>query len=143
MSLTENDGKIYLDGVDTGYSTLNFTRLDIDGNRLERTKDSHPYSYDPFTIWRVLPKECETGSFYTDRMYQWDYELTTELVKKHFDTQSQYFDKYSAEQLEPFVRERFNKPNLKVAALREYCNQATGYPVWLITYSETKPENEG
>jgi len=118
----------------------NVRTVDIDGNLIERTKHSHPYSYDPFTIWRVLPKECETGSFYTDRMFQWDHALTTELIKKHFNTQSQRFDGYTAEQLEPFVRERFNKPNLKVAALREYCNQATGYPVWLITYSDPKTE---
>lgn len=141
MSVHVENGKIFIDGGDSGFDYKNFCSYDIDGNKLERTKQSHPYSYDPFTIWRVLPKESETGSFYTDRMYQWDYELTTELVKKHFNTQSQYFDKYTAEQLEPFVRERFNKPNLKVVALREYCNAATGYPVWLITYSEPKPEN--
>lgn len=110
------------------------------GEIVTRTKAEHPYSYDGFLLWNTSPCSEITGCVWSDRLFQWDYQLTTDLIKKLFGTQSQYFDKYSPEQLQEFLRQRLNKPNLEIVFLQEECNRATGYPVWLMGYKEPKCE---
>lgn len=120
-------------GKTVGYS---IGRVNHRGEVVTKTKETNPYNYDGFLIWNVSPCAEATGSVWTDRLFQWDYQLTTDLIKKHFNTGSQYFDKYGPEELQAFLRERLEKPNLVIVFLQEECNQATGYPVWLIGYKE-------
>lgn len=118
--------------------------LNAQGQTVTRTKSTHPYSYDPFLLWRKLPNEMATGGVYTDRLSQWDYELNNRLKRKHFESESDYYSQFTPEQVESFLQERLEKPMLKVVYMEEHCNVATGYPVWYIAYAgnEENSENE-
>lgn len=125
---------------DDGTVSISFGVVNYKGEIVTRTKDSHPYNYDGFLIWKTMDHNLCTGSVYTDRLFQWDYKLTTDLIQKHFGTTSQYFDKYQPKELQAFLRERLNAPTLEVVFLQEECNQASGYPLWYIGYR--LPETE-
>jgi hypothetical protein len=116
-----------------------FGYVDEHGNQVQRTKFSHPYSYDGFVQERVMENSESTGSVYTDRLLKWDYKLTRSLMKKHFkdtgiDQGGDYWDKRSAKAIQGFLRERLSSPTLKVTLVMEYCNVSNGYPVWRIDY---------
>lgn len=102
--------------------------------RPRKTKQSHPYSYDPFTIFKI-EGEC-TGSVYTDRLYQWDYKKHNALCQKHFGNEGQYWDNREPEVIQAFLRDYLNKPALVLIKIIEYCNISNGYPVWRLDYAE-------
>lgn len=106
---------------------------------VRRTKHTHPYSYDGFVQERCGKNSEANGTVYTDRLLQWDYELTRKLLKKHFkdtgiDVGGDYWSARPAKAIEGFLRERLNQPELRVILVMEYCNQSNGYPVWRIDY---------
>lgn len=117
-----------------------FGQVDMDGNVVKRSKGEYPYSYDSFVQERCGENSEINGSVYTDRLLQWDYKLTRDLMKKHFkdtgiDNGGDYWGERSAEAIEGFLRERLNKPNLRVILVMECCNHSTGYPLWFIGYN--------
>lgn len=101
-----------------------------------RTKSSHPYNYDP--IMQFLADEHETmegSTVYTDRLLQFDNEKTNRLKQKHFGDTGQYWNNRTPEKIEAFLRDWNEAPDLKLIAVIEYCNQATGFPVWRLDYT--------
>lgn len=102
-----------------------------DPNR--RTKASHPYSYDPITQFRVAGEP--TSTIYTDRLLEWDFARHDELCQKHFGNKGQYWDRRSPAGIQAFLRDWCEKPDLKLIAVIEYCNLATGYPTWRLDYN--------
>lgn len=101
-----------------------------------RTKGSHPYNYDAYMQYLADDHQLLKGStVYTDRMLQWDYEKTNNLMQKHFGNQGQYWDDREPEVIEAFLRDWRQDPNLRLIAVIEYCNQASGYPVWRLDYT--------
>jgi hypothetical protein len=124
-------------GASKTYSPFScYAQVDEHGKPVRRTKQTHPYTYDGFVQERVHLNKKATGTVYTDRLLQWDYQLTRELIAKHFnDGGGDWWNNRSAAQIQEFLRERLEKPNLEVVLVMEYCNQSTGYPVWRIDYS--------
>jgi hypothetical protein len=110
--------------------------IDRDGAPVKKTKASHPYSYDGFVQWRGGDNSEVTGSVYTDRLYQFDYKKYNELCIKHFGNEGDYWGNRNPKRIEEFLRDWFEKPELEIVLISEYCNQATGYPVWLLEYKE-------
>jgi hypothetical protein len=108
--------------------------VDENDQPVKRTKANHPYAYDSFIQERVLPNSEVKGSVYSDRLLDWDYNLTRSLMKKHFGNDGDYWTNRSAADIQNFLRERLNKPDLEVCYVMECCNQATGYPLWFIAY---------
>jgi hypothetical protein len=100
-----------------------------------RTKFSHPYNYDPFTMWSG--KDTPDGSVYTDRLYQWDPKKHDDLCTKHFGNCGQYWDYRSVDKIQDFLRDYLDAPELKLCEVQEHCNQATGYPLWFFSYRKT------
>lgn len=131
MNARQDNGKrvVMRDGV-IRYSPY----MDIHDQPVERTPDSHPYSYDDYVLWRNGPNSDVTGGVYTDRLFQWDYDLTNSLLQKHTGKQSQYFDKIPKDVLQSFLRERLALPDLEIVYLVQSCNRASGYPLWYIAY---------
>ncbi len=116
-----------------------FAGVDEHGQPVKRTRHTHPYSYDGFVQERCGENSEATSTVWTDRLLQWDYDLTRKLLKKHFadtgiDVGGDCWGSRSAAAIEGFLRERLGKPELRVILVMEYCNQATGYPVWRIDY---------
>lgn len=49
-----------------------FGSVDEHNNPVRRTKQSHPYNYDGFILWRFGKNEEATSTIYSDRLLQWD-----------------------------------------------------------------------
>ena len=105
-----------------------------DGNRITKTKYTHPYSYDPFVIWSSGKKA--TDSVYTDRLSQWDHDKTRELCKKHMPLKR--WDNAEPKQIEAFLREYWDNDKVELCRVSEYCNVSSGYPCWRLDYREGK-----
>lgn len=100
-----------------------------------KSKYSHPYSYSPIIIFgedNGKEQEC----VYSDRMFQWDYEKTEKLLMKYFGKPSQYFNDKDPAIVEKFLQERFGYHNLKLLMIVEWCNVATGYPLWSFHFTK-------
>jgi hypothetical protein len=97
-----------------------------------RTKLTHPYNFDPITVW-VSPDK-PTDSVYSDRLYTWDPEKHNLLCRKHFGDEGQYWSSRPPEKIQDFLRDYKEMPNLVLCEIQEQCNQATGYPVWYFAY---------
>ena len=100
-----------------------------------RTKATHPYSYDPFTMWRG-PGEPDGGA-YTDRLFQWDHKKHDALCMKHFGDRGQYWGRRDTNKIQAFLRDYLDAPELVLCEVQEHCNQATGYPCWYFAYRKT------
>jgi hypothetical protein len=109
---------------------------DIDGNDVERTRDKYPYSYDAYVTYMNGSKEDIKDSVYSDRILQWDYELTRKIMLEVFGTDGDYYNNRSPEDIEVFLRKRFDKPDLNLIAIMEGCNVGNGYPYWVFCYNE-------
>ena len=115
--------------------------VDEFGEPVKRTKHTHPYNYDGFVQERgcKVNPEMTQSTVWTDRLLEWDYKLTRDLIKKHFadtgiDVGGDWWDCRSASSIQEFLRERLERPTLEVNLVMEYCNQSSGYPVWRIDY---------
>lgn len=107
--------------------------VDERGNPVRRTKQTHPYSYDGFVLWksRDYKPTLPAGTIYSDRLYEWDYEKAMRLGEKH---QIRRWDNTPTKQIEAFLRDWNDDPKLHLVLVMEYCNQASGYPVWRFDY---------
>jgi len=110
--------------------------VDENGVAITRTPLTNPYSYDGHVIWRDGKNEEADDSVYSDRLSQWDYEQTKQLKLKHFGDVSDYYSHKSPKDIESFLRERLDLPNLKLIYIMEYCNQSNGYPYWRFAYKK-------
>lgn len=105
----------------------------------ERDKFSHPYSYDPITSHlRGGPADIGQSGAYTDRMMQQNYERFRALQKEHLGPRAgDYWNDFTIDQIEAFMCAWLDR-SVNVVRVIEYCNQATGFPLWYITYDEVK-----
>ncbi len=106
-----------------------FGAVGVDGEPVERTKAQYPYSYDTFIVWRTGANTEVTNSVYTDRMRQWEPEKFDALQKKY----NKQFPAMTPAELTSYMREYTGK-QVEVIYLAECCNNANGYPLWLIGY---------
>lgn len=97
----------------------------------ERTKSEHPYSYSPIIVFGN--ETPGTTCVYDDRMYSWDSKKMQKLSKKHLGAGD--FSCQSPKKVEAFLAEYFNKPNLKLHMIVEWCNVSNGYPYWSFHYT--------
>lgn len=112
--------------------------VDEHNNPVARPKNRFPYTYDGFVTYRNGEnKEC-TGTVYTDRLLQQDYDKTRKLIAKHFDDKGDYWDVRPPEKIQSFLQEWLNEPSLKLVLIMEYCNVSNGYPVWRLDFSTSK-----
>lgn len=57
-------------------------------------------------------------------------------MKKHFGNEGDYWYNRDPNRIEEFLKEYFNKPNLKLIFIMEYCNASDGYPVWRFDFND-------
>jgi len=131
VRLTELFGGCRQKQKDRGMKLMELVSADHD----RRTKATHPYNYDPFTMWRG-PIEPD-GCVYTDRIFQWDHKKHDTLCMKHFGDRGQYWYQRDTEKIEAFLRDYLDAPELVLCEVQEHCNQATGYPCWYFAYRKT------
>lgn len=149
------DGRgVFLDG-----HPLDSADKDLSRHAPPRTKSTHPYAYDPFTIWGdPFPSKQCNGTVYTDRLDQEDRAKYERLVRKHYQreesnrdfgragvrwqspTELRPFDSYhcKGELIEAFLRDWFEDPQLKLLRVVEYCDPHSGYETWRCDYVSDK-----
>lgn len=99
-----------------------------------RTKQDHPYSYDPIRHYHARA-HGDVGSAYDDRMQQWDsakWRASAQIMN----------DKYGAgawrltcgPQAEEMLRLYYDAPSLVLTDLVEFCNQSSGYAHFSFCY---------
>jgi len=106
---------------------------DWDGNEVERKRHDWPYSYDAYVIFKKRQEYQHTS--YSDRLFQQDHVKYNKLTQKHFNNNSQYWNDKTPEQIEAFLRDFFNKPDLELIGIMEGCNVSNGYPYWIFMYN--------
>lgn len=107
---------------------------DMEGNKIERTKEEYPYSYSPITIW-IDSKVQANATVYSDRLHRMDYKKYNRLCKEIWGDESQYFDDRQPKDIEKFLSMFFNR-EIKLVRIREECNQSSGYPYWRFDYKD-------
>jgi len=100
-----------------------------------RHKNTHPYSYDPYWIWKKGDVKVKGVNVdYHDRLQQWNwdrYRKAFDLVKEDGCTGD--INSFTQEQASMFMSHYQDKP-CEVIAIAEGCNQSSGYPYWVFWY---------
>lgn len=100
-----------------------------------RTKDRHPYSYDPIVL--LDSKTKGDASAYSDRMVGWNYDKFYACLHKINDGKGEMGFRWSDRNLVTALMRDYNDdPGLQVTRVVEMCNASTGYPVWLVVYKK-------
>jgi len=108
----------------------------VGGQGGARTKETHPYNYDPFTTW--LGSETPDGSAYTDHLFTWGPAKHDRLCEKHFGNAGQHWANREPEAIEAFLRDYLEAPRLVLCEIQEQCNQSSGFPCWFFSYRKNK-----
>jgi hypothetical protein len=107
--------------------------LDLDGNPVKRSRESHPYNYDEYVIWQKDYKKASANVVYSDRLLQWDYDKFNECCMKVWGNEGQYFSNRESDDIEKFLSLYFGK-NINLTAITQGCNVSNGYPYWVFFY---------
>lgn len=115
---------------------------DLYGNPIERTPYSHPYNFDQHVIWvsKKFDKSKIYSAEYSDRMLEWDSEKFARCTQEVFGNQGQSFDNRNPKDIEKFLIKYFGH-DLKLVAIEKCCNVATGYPIWIFHFKDSKQTN--
>lgn len=142
------DGRgVFLDGNPLDDCTKDDPCCDADLQRHDppRTKDTHPYAYDPFTIWGQPYRDPkQTGTVYADRLMQWDRAKYARLARKHYHSGSNAYEHPFESSnckgflIAEFLRDWFDDPSLELLRVVEHCNPYTGERNWSLSYSSSK-----
>lgn len=100
----------------------------------ERPRSEYPYSYTCFISWsdfNVIPN----GSVYTDRLWQWNSHKYDKLCNEHFGDKGQCWSGRNSKKVQEFLRDYLDKPNLKLAFIKQSCNRSNGFPYWCLAYN--------
>lgn len=103
---------------------------DEKGNFPERTKRSHPYSYDPICHYMngaVKPSE----TVYHDRMEQWDYKKFRRVVDEHCKHAHSFSNPTAVQNI---LRDYFDDQLIVLTCIVEYCNASSGYACFRFDY---------
>lgn len=104
--------------------------FDLNGNIVEKTPETHPYSYDPFVIYKSPDFD---NSYITcadsDRMLLWSPDKFQTAYKEIWGTDSQSFNGKKPEDINRFLNLYFEK-DVKLEAVVQNCNLSTGFPYW-------------
>lgn len=108
--------------------------VDENGKPVLQTPITHPYSYDAYVIWGR--KTNNSGSVYSDRLYQWDSQKYNELCRLIWNNESQYFDQRNPSDIQTFLRRYNDNEQIVLTMIMKCCNVSSGYPIWIFFYRE-------
>lgn len=114
---------------------LDYTKfVGLDGKPISCTPQTHPYSFDPYVIYKDNKWSINDEAVYSDRMMQWDYNKFNDCAKEVWNDHRQLFDSASPEELEKFLQLYFGSGFIELTAILKGCNQSNGYPYWIFYY---------
>lgn len=117
----------------------------VDPGGLCRTPEGHPYSYDPYFLWKEDKdlNECEVA--YDDRLMLWDGDKFEKSRAKATEktrpltpyNPGRYLVRtFNQQEVSIFLSEYFSR-SIKAKAMAIGCNQATGNP-YLVFWFNTE-----
>lgn len=111
--------------------------IGIDGKPIERTPETHPYSYDAFFEYMAPDYNESDRMVYHDRMMQWDRKAFRNAVATVWPdkAESQMFYGKIPKDVEKFLCLYFDKP-VRLTGILRGCNVSNGYPYWIFCYKE-------
>ena len=110
---------------------------DINGNPVHRTKETYPYAYDPYVVWKDDYNENTDGATYSDRLWQQNPNKFDECRQKVWNDKGQIFSYRDSIGIEKFLSLYFER-EVKLTAIIEGCNSSNGYPYWVFFYRDIK-----
>ena len=113
---------------------------DEHGRSIKKTPQTHPYSYDGYVLHEANTDVEANNTIYTDRLSMWDYDKKERLMQKHFAKTGDWWNEYSPDQIEAFLRDWCDDPELKLRRVMQYCNVSSGYPLWRLDFKQTVKE---
>jgi hypothetical protein len=115
-----------------------------DRKPVQRTRQSHPYSFDDYLSFENTDQPLANESLYTDRMSQHEPEKYEVLTRKHFNSTSNFWEGRSPDKIEAFLRDYCDEPNLQLVRVWTCCDQSSGADHWQFEFlSETRPLPNG
>lgn len=114
-----------------------FGNVDEFGNIVKRPPATHPYSYDPFVVWEHPERNKSLqadDTVYTDRLWQWDYSKAEKLCFRHWGNVGQMFYDREPEQIQAFLRDYLDVPNLTLVLIMQCVHLGNGYPLWRFDF---------
>lgn len=125
--------------TDNFYEIFGCMYEDINGEPTKRTKTTHPYSYDPYVVFRNGKNEEINETAYHDRMIQWDFQKFRDCLNKNgIKGELSIGDPENWNKIEPFLRDYFDDQELKLIILMEGANLANGYPYYVFHTNRKK-----
>ena len=121
-----------------GYQSAAFNPCDEFGNPVIKTKWEHPYSYDPFVIWRGNRSIHANSTVYSDRMIR--ESKYNKLSQEIFGDVAHVFYDRSPEKIELFLQKWYKNNAIKLVMIMECCNVSSGYPLWRFDFQTNNPE---
>ena len=124
------------------YSNRN---IDVEGNKITKSKTEHPYSYSERATWAILGKEreellknCDSTHVYSDRLYQWDYKKYNRITNAIWDRPQQNFCGSSPKDIEKMLRLYYENDDIILYRIVEGCNPSNGFPYWVFGFATPK-----
>jgi hypothetical protein len=121
----------------TLYKCPGFSWIDIHGRPLENTPNLCPYSHDPYVHWRGGSNDEVYSSVYDDNLrHHLGWTKWIELCQKHFGDNGGdlHWKRRNPEDIQAFLREALDVPELRLIIIVKHKNMATGYDVWRFCY---------
>lgn len=104
-------------------------------NKDRRTKETHPYGYDPFFLFGNHETIADAHCNYSDRYPLWGEKKFRNALEKA-GIQSMW-GRVEPEQWDAFVKAYHGK-SYECVGVVEWCNMSSGYPCWSIHFKKTK-----
>lgn len=110
---------------------------DLEGNIVERNPKEHPYSYDPYVLYKSPDYKKTDCSYYSDRVMHCCFEKAeidnalNQMGLKSYGASWETMSWKNPEQVECFMSILLKK-KVKCTAIMEGCNYGNGYPYWLV-----------
>ncbi len=120
------------DGTTYGYHAC----VDLEGNPVARTPQSHPYSYDFYVTWKKPKADLENikDAVYSDRLNEYDYQKCQRLKMQHFGNQGDVWDNRSPKKIEAFLSDYYNR-EVELIAIMKGCDVSSGFHLWTFHYN--------
>jgi hypothetical protein len=105
-------------------------------HNIKKSHYAYPYNYDSFlNFFNDDAEEVATGTIYTDRLRQWDWDKHNLLCKKHFGNEGHYWQDRDPKAIEKFLCDWTEKKMVLVAVI-QCVDVSNGFPHWRLDYYE-------
>lgn len=111
--------------------------IDADGELRTNNEYSSPYSFHEYALETRGDKSKIDQWVYSDRLLQWDYDLTRKLMKEYFGESGDFYDHREFDDIQDFLRDRLCASELELISIRKGCNISNGYPYYIFGFKRS------